>query len=446
MLARLKNKALAWTQKALSPVAERGWFTVFESYGGAFQQHVQINHEIALAHPTVYACITQIAGDIGKLRLRLTEFKDGIWAETTAYSPFFRKPNHYQTRQKFIEQWIISKLVHGNTYILKKRNDKGQVEALYILDPLKVKVLVADNGMVFYQLGADNLSKLGMDIPAAPAYEIIHDTMECLFHPLVGIPPLFAGGQAAQMGLNIQKNSTSFFGNRSQPGGILTAPGHISDDTAKRLKEHWESNYTGEKAGKVAVLGDDLKYVALSMTAVDSQLIQQLKWSDEKICSVYKVPPYKIYVGQMPTYSNTEVLDRIYYAGCLQRYIEAIEQLLDDGLGLASNLGTEFDLDDLMRMDTAAQMKTVADGVGAGIYSPNEGRRKFNLKPVTGGDTPYLQQQNYSLAALDERDKNNPLSQPKPNGAKPPEVPEEDQTDKALHLLFRKDMEAEINA
>ena len=37
MLARLRHKALAWTRKALSPVAERGWFTIFENYGGAFQ-------------------------------------------------------------------------------------------------------------------------------------------------------------------------------------------------------------------------------------------------------------------------------------------------------------------------------------------------------------------------------------------------------------------------
>jgi hypothetical protein len=36
--------------------------------------------------------------------------------------------------------------------------------------------------------------------------------------------------------------------------------------------------------------------------------------------------------------------------------------------------------------------------------SPNEGRAKFDLKPVTGGESPYLQQQNYSLEALAKRD------------------------------------------
>jgi phage portal protein BeeE len=38
------------------------------------------------------------------------------------------------------------------------------------------------------------------------------------------------------------------------------------------------------------------------------------------------------------------------------------------------------------------------------VMSPNEGRAKFDLKPVEGGAQPYLQQQNYSLEALAKRD------------------------------------------
>jgi len=36
---------------------------------------------------------------------------------------------------------------------------------------------------------------------------------------------------------------------------ILSAPGAISDETAARLKTHWDANYTGNNAGKVAVVG-----------------------------------------------------------------------------------------------------------------------------------------------------------------------------------------------
>jgi phage portal protein BeeE len=46
---------------------------------------------------------------------------------------------------------------------------------------------------------------------------------------------------------------------------------------------------------------------------------------------------------------------------------------------------------------------------GKNYLTPNEGRLKLNLKPVTGGDTVYRQQQDFSLEALNKRD-----SQPDP--------------------------------
>jgi HK97 family phage portal protein len=435
---------LSGQKRFLASVGGHGWFPVVrESFTGAWQQNVEVRPEQALANPTVYACITQIAGDVGKLRLRLTERMPGeIWEETdsAAFSPVLRKPNPYQTRQKFIEQWVLSKLTHGNFYGLKRRDNRGVVEAIYPLDPNRCKPLVADDGEVFYELQSDNLSKLREDSIVVPAREIIHDRMECLFHPLVGIPPMFAGGLAAMQGINIQNNSAKFFGNDSRPGGVLTAPGKIAPETAQRLKAAWEENYGGANYGRVAILGDDLKYEPIAVNANDAQLIEQLRWSDEKICSVFKVPPYKVYVGPMPTYQNAEVLDRIYYSGCLQRLIESIEASLDEGLALPARYGTEFDLDDLMRMDTSMKMKTAAEAIGAGVMAPNEARRKFNLPPVDGGESPYLQQQNYSLSALAMRDALNPLADPGPNpgGTVAPAQPEPDETREALNILWKR--------
>ena len=46
-------------------------------------------------------------------------------------------------------------------------------------------------------------------------------------------------------------------------------------------------------------------------------------------------------------------------------------------------------------MDTVTQITAIRDAVGAGVMAPNEGRAKLDLKPVEGGESPYLQQQNY---------------------------------------------------
>lgn len=419
--------ALAPQAKALAPVAENrgGWRTILESYAGAWQRNVTIDRNVVLSYHAVYACMTLIASDIAKLRVKLVQLSDsGVWqeVENPAYTPVLRRPNPIQNRIQFWENWILSKLMRGNTYALKVRDGRGVVQRLYVLDPDRVTPLVADDGSVFYELKSDNISGIVPDRVLVPASEIIHDRYNCLFHPLVGVSPIFANGLAATQGLNIQNNSTQFFGNRSMPGGILTAPGAIADETAARLKTAWESNYGGENAGKVAVLGDGLTFEPIMMSSVDAQLIEQLKWTAEVVCSTFHVPPYKIGVGALPSYNNVQALNVEYYSQALQRLIEDAELCLDEGLNMASGIGTEFDLKGLLRMDSVTQMEVLDKGVKAGLVSPNEGRRDLDLPPVDGGATPYLQQQNYSLAALAKRDaQEDPFSKSAPAPALPPD-------------------------
>ena len=415
-----------------------GWWNLgLDVHTGAWQQNIKIDQGSVMANWSVFACMTLIAGDIGKMEVcLLSRGADGVWDdyESPAFGPVLRKPNSYQIRQKFFESWVFSKLAHGNAYILKERDARGVVTGMHVLDPNRVRPLVSPSGMVFYELQDDDLSGVPRGLPAVPASEIIHDRMWCLHHPLVGVSPIYACGLAATQGVAIQGNSAKFFENMSRPSGVLTAPGKISDETARRLKDAWEDNYGGNKIGRLAVLGDDLKYQAMTISASDAQLVEQLKMTAEMVCTAFHVPGYKVGVGPMPTYQNAEVLNGIYYADCLQTLIESIEALLDDGLGLgrvgSNMLGVEFDLDGLLRMDTATQIKTLNEAVGGGWMAPNEARMKRNMPPVPGGASPYLQQQNYSLAALDKRDRGEPFAQPT--------TAPMDQTNQALALLLSK--------
>lgn len=437
--------------RALSPVRSV-WTTIYESFAGAWQRNVEVNQQAVLAYFAVYSCITLISADIGKLRLRLVErTRSGVWEEVEGVSPFWpvlRKPNRYQTRQKFIEQWVTSKLIHGNTYVLKERDARGIVVSMYVLDPARVTPLIANDGGVYYQLQDDFLAQVPTGLPAVPASEIIHDTMVCLHHPLVGISPIYACGLAATQGLKIQENSAKFFENGSRPGGVLTAPAHIADDTAKRIKEHWDNNFTGENAGKVAVLGDGLKYEQLALSAVDAQLIEQLKMTAEQVCSAFHVPAWKIGVGAMPTYQNAEILNQIYYSDCLQSLIESAEAHLDEGLGLTAvqgkTLGVDFNVDDLIRMDNRSKVEAVEKAIGSGGVSPDEARRRWlDLPPVEGGSSPYMQQQNYSLAALAKRDAGDPFaasSAPALPAPVEPEEPDEEEIERIATALLHKEL------
>lgn len=390
-----------------------GWFTIHETKPGDWQRNISININTALGAYPVYACITLIASDVAKVRLRLVEnIGNDVWQEieSPAFSPVLRKPNKLQTRPQFWESWMLSKLIRGNTYVLKVRDGRGIVVGLWVLNPDRVQPLITPMGDPYYQLMADDVPGIQATV-TVPGSEIIHDRYNTMGHPLVGISPLFACLLPASTILKMQESATKVAANNGQPGGILTADGEIDPDAAARLKKRWEETYgQGDNTGKVAVLGNGLKYEKLSFTAVEAEVIDNLKLSAEAVCSCFHVPPYKIGVGEMPTYNNIEALNVGYYSQCLQVHFEQIEACMDDGLGLneskegGKRLGTEFDVLNLLRMDSAASAEVVQKLINAGVLTPDEARARFNLEPKPGGDTPYLQEQNFSLAALAKRD------------------------------------------
>lgn len=391
----------------VAPVAQRGgWWPMFvnEAFSGAWQKNIKWKREDVMAHFAVFSCISLIASDISKLWVNLVrEDSDGIWVKVP-YDGVLNNPNHYQNRIQFFENWLISKLARGNTYVLKGRDSDGAVNRLYVLNPDLVTPLVSDSGEVFYQLNQDNLSGVEAVNVTVPASEIIHDRFNCLYHPLVGLSPIYACGLSAFNGLEIQKNSATHFGNMSRPGGIITVPGAIKDEQAMAIKTAFENGFGGKNYGKTAVLGDDMKYEPISfISAVDSQMIEQLKLSADIVCATFHVPPYKV-IGNAPAYNNIEALEASYYSQALQVLIESIELLLDENLDIKTKQGFEFDIDGLLRMDQKTQIETLKEGVGAAIFAPNEARKRLNMKPVDGGASPMIQQQNYSLAALAKRD------------------------------------------
>ncbi len=423
-IARTHTKAAGGDFITHIPQANAGWWPVIrESFAGAWQRGITVPIEDALSHPTYWACVTLIAGDVAKIRPKLVEDIDGIDVEVerkSPYSPVLERPNHYQNRIQFFTYWMLSKLTRGNAYALKERDSRGIVTALYLLDPLRVRPLVSPNGQVFYACQQDLLAGLTEASFVIPAREIIHDIGFAPYHPLCGFSPVYAAGHAALQALTINQNATRLFRNGSQVGGVLTAPGQISEATAARLEKYWQDNYSGEQnIGKVAVLGDGLKFEKPTvMSAVDAQLIDQLKWDDEKICGVHHVPPYKVAVGPLPSYNNVDALSQDYYGTCLQYYFESLELCLTEGLELPK-YEVEFCVEDLDRMDMVQRMTVAKESVLGGISSPNEARAKFNQPKVKGGEKVFLQKQNWPLEKLGTDD--TPTAALKP--AEPADLP-----------------------
>ena len=378
-----------------------------ETYTGSWQQGVQPETpETLLAFAAVYGCVTLIAGDIAKLTLRLTALEQGVWVETSnsAYSPVLRKPNRYQTKSQFLMAWVVSKLLWGNTFVLKERDQRGVVVALYVLDPALVRVVVSSDGGVYYSVMKDMLAAPQGGV-LVPASEIIHDRAICPFHPLIGVGPLHAAAVSATQGRKIQTNSSVFFQNMSRPSGQLTSPDEIGDETADRLKREFEERFSGANVGRLLVAGSGLKYEAMTMPAEQAQLIEQLGWTGEDCVRPFLVPAYKLGLGNPPTFNNIGQLSQEYYSTCLQGHMDGIETLLSEGLGLALNLRVDIDEEGLLRMDPLARADRAQKLMQAGAMAPDQARATEGWLPLPdgAGKVPFMQQQNYPVTVLAKR-------------------------------------------
>lgn len=418
----------------------RGWIGagIRESFPGAWQRNIVIEGSSSLmTYAPIFAASTRIANDIAKLRPMLMAETDEpeVSERVSRGSPYWqvlKKPNPNQTWVQFAKQWQLSKQLFGNAYAIKFRDARGIPVQLYILDPRGVQPLVTPDGGVYYSLAGNELARIPTGMRACPASEVIHDRGATLWHPLVGIAPLFACALSGTLGLRIQQNSVAFFANMSRPSGMLTAPGTIDPVTADRLKQEWNQNFAGQNLGKLAVLGDGLSYEAMTIAAEQAQLAEQLGITAVDVATAYAMPAYKINAGPMPTAGNVEALEAQYYSGCLQIHIEDMEACLDDGLALPDGYHVELNLDGLLRMDSLSQMEVLTKGVSGAVLKPDEARAKLNRRKVRGGNAVFLQQQNFSLEALAKRDqREDPFATAKPPAPAPAPAPAAPQPAKA---------------
>lgn len=386
--------------RPLSSGRDGWWPIIHEPYTGAWQLNDSISVEAALTHPSVFAVVTGIAADCSKIAppLLLERDDDGFWHETvnSAYSPVLMRPNRYQNPQQFAEQWFLSKLITGNTYALKNRDDRGVVNAAYILDPARVKVLIAPDGSVYYELQPNDLAGIAADTPpvVVPQREVFHDRWNCLYHPMIGVPPLSAlTGPLTQAGL-IQESRTTFFAKGGRPGGVLIAPTKLDPLSAQRIK----ADIANLKAGDILLGEFGMTWEPSTTTAVDAQIIQQLGWTDEKIASAYHHPISLLDSSKQPPYANAEASQLDYKSRTLEQHLVSFARVLGDGLDLPSYLKLEFDDTLLIWMDTTTRVNAAKTALSAGL-SPNEVRDVYHgYGPVPGGELPYLQQQYEPMA------------------------------------------------
>lgn len=357
-----------------------------------------VDTESAIRTSTVYSCVRLLGDTISSLPMGayVRRGRNRLSYQTVyGYTPeWVNKPNPESTRLEFIEQVITSLHLHGNAFILTVRDDNDEVTELYVLNPNEVRIERLAPGEPLVYRVKDEFN----------TYEKVLTSKELLHIPLFRMPGSYYGLSpigACRMSVGIAQASdtyaASYFGNASNPGGVIEVAGELNAEQARDIATNWQESHSGPyMSGKVGILSGGAAFKPLSLNASDAQLIEVRRFNVEDIARIFRVPLSLLghpTQGAM-SYASVEAQNLSFVQHSLRPLLERLEQALSPLLPESDGF-IRFNLDALLRGTTIERFDAYTKGLREGFLSLNDVRQYEDLSSLgDSGDQYRLPLQN----------------------------------------------------
>jgi len=334
----------------------------------------------------------------------------------SALSRVVRRPNDYQSISDFMLNLTRRTYERGEAFALGLRNNRGEIDQLHLMR--EGRAAIAENGSVFYALSGNEVIEARLDVSeGVPARDVLHVRLQTPRHPLRGESPILAAALDLAMQDAVLNQQIAFYINRARPSFILETDQVMTQEQAELLSQRWREKTSGENAGNTPLATHGLKAHLIETNAVDGQLAEMLKLTDEQVALCMRIPLPILGIGQT-TYASAELHMQDWIAKGLGFWLNHVEEAfgLLYGLKGVPDEYLEFDTKALLRSAYRERIEALARGVISGIYSPDEARAQEDLPAVPGGHgaQPRVQQQVVPLSYGSD------LQPPKPAPDTPP--------------------------
>lgn len=279
-----------------------------------------------------------------------------------------------------IEFWMMSELHKGNAYSYKLRDPLGRVTGLRPLHPDRVKPGRTSDGYKVFEV--DGRKDVGYT-----AREILH-IPGLSYDGVCGLNPIQAHAETLGLVKAADEYAARHFGQGSHLRAYLSLPQKLSTTEADALKARWERFHSGmANASEFGVLGNGAEYKTVSLDPQQTQLLETRKYNVTEIARIIGVVPHKLYDLEHATYTNIEHQAIESVTDGVVPWVTRFEAFInfDPDLMRAGNF-IEWQIEGLLRGDTATRYEGYSKAIGVPWLKVNEGRRLENLEPVDGGD------------------------------------------------------------
>lgn len=302
-----------------------------------------------------------------------------------------RRPNPYYTRITLWMAVIIDLLVNGNAYLLKIRNEAGEVKELWWA-PASTMTAQGDasNFISHYDYSPNGLPiRLESD-------DVIHFRYGMdPANPRTGLSPLKSVLKEVMTDEDAAQFTNSLLANMGVPGLVVSPevgqapPG---DDDVAATKTYIRDNFTGDKRGQPLVMSGATKVEQFGFSPEQLNLRELRRIPEERVTAVLGVPAIVAGLGaglDRSTFANmSEAREMAYESGVmpLQRLI-------------CEELGTQL-LPDFHRGENTDMLEVEFDTSKIRVLQEDEGKKIERLNvAVVGGWLPvaYAQREGFGI-------------------------------------------------
>jgi len=360
-----------------------------------------VNEQQALTVAAVYSAVKLLSEIPAVLDIQhqILDKKSDYYAptRTSTIAKLMQRPNSFQTSFTFMQSMLAKMLLRGNSYAFKKRTASG-IQELIPVYGTNVQVSVSPEGdEVFYTING---------VPFM-ADEVIHFRGMSI-DGILGLSPIFYAARTLNNAIDSETYMNKVFESGIQASGFFLTAEKLTKQVYERLQADIKNKSGIERAGEAQILEQGLKFERNTISATDSQIIENMGFTVEQICRIYRVPKHLLYLdakGGSTRSFSTQSQEFVTYS--LTPIFSNIEEELEVKL-LSTKANEEqterlkFNTKELLRVDPTERVNYYQGLFNIGAITSNEARGEEGLPPVEGGDTPFVQ---LNLAPLDKIDK-----------------------------------------
>jgi len=334
----------------------------------------------------VFACIDarakEVQGAVFDVFVKQASLKLKPVQETHPLVKLLSKPNPFMTRSELFYISTAHMDLTGDAFWYTPRNGLGIPAEIWPLIPYRVKIVPSkENFISHYAVSVGH----GETIPIYPE-EMVHLRYPNPNDPYYGASPLMAAAHAADINIFQHEFQRQFYKNYAVPDFAFVTEERLDDVTWNRMKKEIKAKYGSAENRMIPMLlegGADFKRIGVSPKELN--WLSENKATMQSIAGIFKVPPHKLGMEDVPNRATAEAADYSFSKGVIEPILGMIDERLTQDLAADFDERLVVKHQSTVKDDEERHARVRQIRVTSG-YTINELRTQDGQEEIEGGD------------------------------------------------------------